>query len=118
MKKFKIQSELLGDDEKKMFDGVIEINVPARKERLQFLKERLDLGKKFEKDSSEKLEGQFDFLDSVFNACFVSIDLTHVVSGEKIKTKEDLEFFAEGQSLINEIATVCINGIELGKVQN
>ena len=117
MKKFKVKIELADGDDL-LFEGFVEINIPKRKERMEFLKERLLLKKDNAEDSPELLDAQFDFLEGVFDKCFSSINLTHVKSGEKIVSKEDLDYCAEGQAIINDVASLCINGIEMGKIQS
>lgn len=118
MRNFKIKSELKDNDDNLIFDGYVEVAIPNREGRLGLSMLQMEVARQ-EKEGAlkdeEALKKKFKFLETVVKDHFKSIDLVHVKTGEKLTSVEDLEYFEEGNAIINEMALKCISGVGLGK---
>jgi len=103
-------------DGKKEFTGHVTVTLLKYKDRLKKLKEMnfsLVDGNKYEMAS-----GQIDSIIKmveIAEAHIVHVDLKRESDGQEYKSIEDLQYDMDGARILNEIASVIINGAQLGK---
>ena len=93
------------------WSGTIKIKVPNYKERLSIVKE-LNLGAIADASASEQIDLTEKLLDKVM-LHVESVDLKF--GKQSFSSFEDLQYCKEGSDLINEVGSVLMTGISLGK---
>lgn len=101
---------LLDENQNSVFNGHVEIDMPTYKERITLLKK---VGTDVEGD---KIIEKADVLADITMKHVVKTELVHVQTETDFNSLDELSHYAEGTQLINELASVILNGIPLGKI--
>lgn len=93
------------------WSGTIKLKVPNYKERLAIVKE-MNLGSIAEANVSEQL----DLTEKLLDRVQLHVEAVDLKFGKQAFTSfEDLQYCKEGSDLINEVGSVLMQGISLGK---
>jgi hypothetical protein len=98
-----------------LFDGVISVEIPRYKERLDLVK-KLNIT---QKDGEVSVE-QFDNISLVRDIVIDRIRKVELFikgNGQQIGSMDDLEFFEEFNVILQEISALIFNGIKLGNAK-
>lgn len=115
MREITYKPKLMADN-KLVFDGTVTVAVPCYYERLELIKKV-----NFKSNEKGEVENNNHYLDSLIKLAkltkeFIkSVDLIRVEDGFRYSSVDDLDFDKEGNSLIEEIGHMILNGISLGK---
>lgn len=97
------------------FQGYVEVKIPSYRERITMAQE-MGLSSMKDANVEAQLQGVLGLLDKI-SEHVVSVDLKWNEDGheEVFTSLADLEYFAEGVALTNEIGALLVQGISLGK---
>lgn len=97
------------------FKGCLTIVIPNMKEQFKILKElniKTSEGKMAFSDQIDTVEKQLELCQKHVK----EVDIKHIVSGKEFKKIEDMFYFKQTRELLlNEVASMIINGVDLGK---
>ena len=97
------------------FKGCLTVVIPSIKEQFKILKE-LNIksvdGKMAFSDQIDTVEKQLELCEKHVK----EVDIKHFVSGKEFKKIEEMFYFKQTRELLlNEVASMIINGVDLGK---
>lgn len=100
------------------FEGAIEFKLPKFKERIEELKK---YGFNNSADgvmpADDTATDTIDKMIELLNSRIIKIDLTHTESGMTFTSLDELEYYEEFGTIINEISSIYAKGVSLGNVQ-
>lgn len=98
------------------FSGTIELKMPTVKEQFKILK---DLNLSPDKDGKMAFADQIDTVEKQLDLCakyIKEVYIKHTLSGREFKSVDDMMYFKQTREImLNDIASMLINGIDLGK---
>lgn len=103
-----------GNDLGELFSGHVMLEVKPKMERLKLAQSlSVSMNAKGEVDIKDDTMQKVEKADEVLRGAVKSVDLK--AEGVEIKSLDDLEMFEEGVLLTNEMLSVVLNGVKLGK---
>lgn len=98
----------------KGFTGSIKVKMLKFKERLEVIKSLNIVQKDGEVELSDDNVEKFGRMAELVAKQIQEMDLKHKKSNASFSSLEDLEYYAEYTTVVNEIATILLNGVSLG----
>lgn len=108
--------KLVKETIKTEFEGKVSIEVPKYVQRMKYLKEC-----NFKIGEGSQVQMGMESMDSIVKMIELApkhvknVSLSHMKSGDKFKKWEDLEEDYRCDQILNQIASVIVNGPQLGK---